>query len=217
MLKKIITVLTAAFLFTSCGIPDAVNKKIDKAKEKVKEKVSEAEEKFSDKMEDIYGESSLDEGKRIAKEVGQNVLTAIQNEDVDALADMFCQYTVDEYGDDLKPEIQNLYDYIDGEIVSHDEIETRSNAAKMTAEDGPVIFSYHAIIENVITDKGNKYKIGCTGYSVYKNHPELVGFVRLFVLDKNKNEYVIENYDLKDIDNSMYSYKIGELPEKPLV
>ena len=217
MYKKLIAVLTAAVLFTSCGITESVNKKIDKAKEKVKEKVSEAEEKFSDKMEDIYGESSLDEGKRIAKEVGQNVLTAIQNEDVDALAGLFCQYTVDEYGDNLKPEIQNLFDYFDGEIISYDEIETRSGPAKTTAEDGPVIFSYCAIIGNVITDKGTNYSISCKGYTIYKDHPELVGFVTLYVDDMDKSEYIIEHNSSGYIDESMYSYHIGTLPQEDLV
>ena len=187
MFKKILAVLTAAVLFTSCGI-------------------------FSKDPK----ESRPVDGKIIAKELGENVLNAIQNEDVDALADLFCQYTVDEYGDDLKPEIQNLYDYIDGEIVSHDEIETRSNDAKLTAEDGPVISSYHAIIENVITDNGNRYSISCKGYTIYKDHQDLVGFVQIYVTDENKFDLLHQN-NVGSVDKSEFSYHIGHMPEKPLV
>ncbi len=188
MFKKIIAVFTAAVLFTSCAVF---------GKEEPKESDSE-------------------KGNRIAKEVGQNVLTAIQNKDADALADLFCQYTVDGYGDDLKSEIQNLYDFIDGEIISHDEIETRASFDKRT-EYGPVIYSYQAIYENVMTDKGTDYSISCKGYTIYKDHPELVGFVTLYVYDMDKSKYIIERDTTGNIDDSEFSYHIGALPEKDLV
>ncbi len=202
MFKKLIAILTAAILFTSC----AFTEKIDKAKEKV----NEVKKEVNDKIEDLL----LPKERKMAKELGKNVLAAIQNEDVDALADMFCQYTVDEYGDDLKPEIQNLYDFIDGEIVSYGETDLLSHLEKSTEEYGAMIYAYGATIANVITDKGNKYEIGCRGYTIYKENPKLVGFVRLYVFDENKCEYVMENYDQKDIDDSMYSYQVGHLPEE---
>ena len=153
--------MTAAVLFTSC----AFTEKIDKAKEKVnevKEKVSEVKKEVSEKIEDDLTYDKLKQ----AKELGQNVLTAIQNEDVDTLADMFCQYTVEEYGDNLKTEIQNLYDFIDGDIISNDDIKPSAGLAKSTREDGAVIYTYEALIKNVITDKGNKYSIDCRGYYI---------------------------------------------------
>ena len=192
MFKKLIAILTAAILFTSC----AFTEKIDKAKEKV----NEVKKEVYDKLEDLL----LPEERKMAKELGKNVLAAIQNEDVDSLADLFCQYTVDEYGDDLQLEIQNLYDFIDGNIVSHDDIKLLSGPAKSTEEDGAVIYSYGAQFKNVITDKGNKYSIDCRGYTIYKDHPELVGFVRLTVTNRNNPEHTT-------------SYRIGNLPKEPLV
>ncbi len=209
MFKKILAVLTAAVLFTSCAFTETVNKKIDKAKEKV----NEIKKEVSEKIEDDLTPTNI----KLAKELGQNVLTAIQNEDVDALADLFCQYTVEEYGDDLKPEIQNLYDYIDGKIVSHDEIETRKAVGRTTEKDGVVVYTYCAIIENVITDKGNKYLISCKGYSVYKDHPELIGFVELYVEDTDKFEYIIDHDNSGYIDESMFSYHVGNMPEEYLI
>ncbi len=205
MYKRLIAVMIAAVLFTSCAFTETVNKKI----EKVKEKVNEIKKEVSEKIEDDLTPTNI----KLAKELGQNVLTAIQNEDVDALADLFCQYTVEEYGDDLKPEIQNLYDYIDGKIVSHDEIKTREAVGRTTEKDGIVIYSYNATIENVITDKGNKYLIGCRGYSVYKENPKLVGFVRLYVQDENKYDLLHQNHET-GVDPSKFSYQIGHLPEE---
>ena len=204
MYKKLIAVLTSAILFTSC----AFTKKVDKAKEKV----NEVKKEVNDKIEELL----LPEERKMARELGENVLTAIQNEDVDALADLFCQYTVVEYGDNLKPEIQNFYDYIDGEIVSYGEINLFSGPAKSTEEDGAVIYSYGATIGDIITDNGNEYAIDCRGYTIYKDHPELVGFVRLYVVDRNKYKLLHQNHEI-NVDPAKFSYQIGELPEEPLV
>ena len=204
MYKKLIAVLTAAVLFTSC----AFTEKVDKAKERV----NEVKKEVYDKLEDLL----LTKEGRMAKELGENVLTAIQNEDVDALADLFCQYTVDEYGDDLKPEIQNLYDYIDGKIVSHGKINPDTFLQETTEEDGAVIYCYSAIIGYIITDKENEYVIVCSGYTIYKDHPELVGFVELYVEDRNKFRLLHQNNEI-NVDPAKFSYQIGELPEEPLV
>ena len=82
---------------------------------------------------------------------------------------------IDNYTD-IDTQIDEAFDFIDGEIVSYDE-------PFSSASGGVEKKSYGAQTQNIITDKGTEYKISFEGWLTNEEEPEKVGVSYIRVID----------------------------------
>lgn len=104
---------------------------------------------------------------RQAKDLQSDIMKCFINQDKETLKSFFSEYVIDNYAD-IDTQIDEAFDFIDGEIVSYDEPFSRAT--------GPMDEkSYGATTDNIITDKGTKYRIIFAGMLTDDENPDYVG------------------------------------------
>ena len=84
--------------------------------------------------------------------------------------------------ENIDEEIDNLMNFIDGNIVSYD-IGGVSSPSGETDEDGWVYRVYDGETENIITDTGKKYELKYYMYYVNRNHKDYEGVTQVELYD----------------------------------
>ena len=80
-------------------------------------------------------------------------------------------------------EIRDFVSFIDGNIVSHDDIGLVSSREGKYDEEGPVIKIYDGSTENIITDTGRTYELRYQMYYVNRQHADYEGITILGLYD----------------------------------
>lgn len=102
-----------------------------------------------------------------AEERQNDIMQCFINKDKGTLKSYFSEYVIDNHTD-IDTQIDEAFDFIDGEIVSYDEpfARTTRNSERQ---------SYGATTENIITDKGTEYWIVFAGTLTDDENPDYVG------------------------------------------
>lgn len=135
----------------------------------------------------------------------KQVIECFKNKDSEALAQLFCTNAQNEF--DLENEIQVLFDFVDGEIVSYDEPSGNAGGGEIAPE-GIVQKGVGGRIENIVTDKGTVYRISFKGYVIFEEDKGSIGICNLGI----RNEALFDYYKGRNPD-----FYINDTPEVKLV
>ncbi|MGN0632544.1 MAG: DUF5104 domain-containing protein [Oscillospiraceae bacterium] len=139
----------------------------------------------------------------LAEQTQNEIMDCFLNKDSEGIINLMSPYVQQNYA--LDTEIEEAFEYIDGEIVSYDEPKFGASAAA-SDESGWVRYGYHGSTENVITDKGTEYTISFKGWCIYRDDASKVGVYRIYISNETKKETIhgtIRNFE-------EYSISIGE-------
>lgn len=98
----------------------------------------------------------------------------------------------------LEQDIQGMFDFIDGSILSYDGPAEEPSASKKD-EKGWIEKGMYTVIEDIKTSKGKIYQMDMNGFAINRNNPEYEGTTEIIVWRTKKtgvpsSENVIEEY-----------------------
>ena len=111
-------------------------------------------------------------------------LQAIKDEDPKPIEKMFCKY-VKENVLDLEEKIREMFDFIDGDIVSYGMVSGGISSYSNTEKEGRVEETVDAGIVDIKTSTGKTYALGQGFFTINKKHPDYVGMTNITVWDKD--------------------------------
>ena len=118
----------------------------------------------------------------IATEQSEYIMECVVNKDKEGLKSIFSKHVAETH--DLDKEIDEFFEFIDGDIISYDEPE--GNEGGYTRRDGEYTEKeLTGVIRNIQTDKGKIYSIGYRSYYIYKSNEDYVGIQIINIRDEN--------------------------------
>ena len=134
--------------------------------------------------------------ERQAKAISTQMITYFKEEDVDKLKSLFSNHIQKEY--DLDAQIKEAFDFIGGDIVSHDE-PTGKAGGKSTDIMGTEYEEMQGEVTSVKTDKDEVYGIYFFAYRTYRYDKDYVGVFCILVVSENEEnkgeQFFIGNID----------------------
>ena len=153
-LKRFIIILLAVLVLTGCSVTN---------------KTDEKKEEYQSP-------------KEYATEQSEYIMECIVNKDKQGLKSVFSEHISETH--DLDKEIDEFFEFIDGEIVSYDEPEGYEGG--YTMEYGKYKEKeLQGEIKNIKTNKDEKYGISIHIYQIHENDKDKVGVNYISVLDEN--------------------------------
>lgn len=129
----------------------------------------------------IYEDEDYQTPEEYATEQSEYIIECVVNKDKEGLKAVFSKHISETH--DLDKEIDEFFEFIDGEIASYDEPEGR--------ECGGIIYygecrerELNGWTENIMTDTGKKYRISFMMYQICKSNPDYVGVELITITDK---------------------------------
>lgn len=117
-------------------------------------------------------------------ELGQNqnkiIMEALKKKDKEELKNVLAKALQNQ--ENIDEEIDNLMNYIEGNIVSYD-IGAVSSPRGKSDEDGWIYRVYDGETQNIITDTGKKYELKFYMYYVNRNHKDYEGVTQIELHD----------------------------------
>ena len=199
MIRRRIIILmgTLLLLLTGCTIDwkKSAQFAAGKAKE-MYEKYEEKNQTDSDNTteEDIYIVISEDEVNQEAERVVNIVINALKEKDADAIKNLFSEYARKE-DSDIDKQIEDMFNFIDGNIVSTGEILAGYSGGSTSAERGDIKTLYSGSIYDVTTDKGKTYFITIYGIYNFNWNEDKEGVYLINVLDDIASKKNLMDYD----------------------
>ena len=199
MIRRRIIILmgTLLFLLTGCTIDwkKSAQFAAGKAKE-MYEKYEEKNQTNSDNTteEDIYIVISEEEVNQEAQRVVNIVINALKEKDADAIKNLFSEYARKE-DSDIDKQIEDTFNFIDGNIVSTGEILAGYSGGSTSAERGDIKTLYSGSIYDVTTDKGKTYFITIDGIYNFNWNEDKEGVYLINVLDDIASKKNLMDYD----------------------
>lgn len=188
---------TLLLLLTGCTIDwkKSAQFAAGKAKE-MYEKYEEKNQTDSDNTteEDIYIVISEDEVNQEAERVVNIVINALKEKDADAIKNLFSEYARKE-DSDIDKQIEDMFNFIDGNIVSTGEILAGYSGGSTSAERGDIKTLYSGSIYDVTTDKGKTYFITIDGIYNFNWNEDKEGVYLINVLDNIASKKNLMDYD----------------------
>lgn len=97
--------------------------------------------------------------------------------------------------ENIDEEINNIINFIDGNIVSYDDIGLASAEGGESDEEGWIYRLYSGWTRNIVTDTGKKYNLKFYTYNVNRNHKDYEGVFQVILYD---TEIYTEENDYPD-------------------
>lgn len=199
MIRRRIIILmgTLLLLLTGCTIDwkKSAQFAAGKAKE-MYEKYEEKNQTDSDNTteEDIYIVISEEEVNQEAERVVNIVINALKEKDADAIKNLFSEYARKE-DSDIDKQIEDTFNFIDGNIVSTGEILAGYSGGSTSAERGDIKTLYSGSIYDVTTDKGKTYFITIDGIYNFNWNEDKEGVYLINILDNIASKKNLMDYD----------------------
>lgn len=199
MIRRRIIILmgTLLLLLTGCTIDwkKSAQFAAGKAKE-MYEKYKEKNQTDSDNTteEDIYIVISEEEVNQEAERVVNIVINALKEKDADAIKNLFSEYARKE-DSDIDKQIEDTFNFIDGNIVSTGEILAGYSGGSTSAERGDIKTLYSGSIYDVTTDKRKTYFITIDGIYNFNWNEDKEGVYLINVLDDIASKKNLMDYD----------------------
>lgn len=119
--------------------------------------------------------------KEIAKEHAESLIESIQTNNIDSIADLFNQ-EIQSSEPNLNKNINNLYDYMDGNIVSYDSI---SMVDGYSMREGQYVdIHINTEIRGIKTDTDNWYSIEINDFLIYSEDVDQEGAKSILIFHK---------------------------------
>jgi len=120
-----------------------------------------------------------------------NVVECFKNKDAEKFKKMFCPKIISK--GNIDNEIQEAFNFIDGDIVSYDE--PRGRIGGKTIQYGRTTeCEFRGKIVNIKTDTGHLYHITFTSYDIFNDDADKVGISELGVFSDNGIEHTIGDF-----------------------
>lgn len=199
MIRRRIIILMGTLLLLLTGCTVDWKKSAQFAAGKAKEMYEKYEEKNqtdSDNTteEDIYIVISEEEVKQEAERVVNIVINALKEKDADAIKNLFSEYARKE-DSDIDKQIEDTFNFIDGNIVSTGEILAGYSGGSTSAERGDIKTLYSGSIYDVTTDKGKTYFITIDGIYNFNWNEDKEGVYLINILDDIASKKNLMDYD----------------------
>ena len=110
---------------------------------------------------------------QIIKEMSENLVKFVMNEDTEGINALLCPRFKDT-NRDIDSQIQGMFDFIEGDIVSYDEPTGAGCGGRSTAEEGWVEKLTMPNINNIKTTSNKTYQITYVYNFINKEEPDLV-------------------------------------------
>ena len=210
MIRRRIIILmgTLLLLLTGCTIDwkKSAQFAAGKAKE-MYEKYEEKNQTDSDNTteEDIYIVISEEEVNQEAERVVNIVINALKEKDADAIKNLFSEYARKE-DSDIDKQIEDTFNFIDGNIVSTGEILAGYSGGSTSAERGDIKTLYSGSIYDVTTDNGKTYFITIDGIYNFNWNEDKEGVYLINILDNIASKKNLMDYDGYEVSigNALY-------------
>ena len=199
---------TLLLLLTGCTIDwkKSAQFAAGKAKE-MYEKYEEKNQTDSDNTteEDIYSVISEEEVNQEAERVVNIVINALKEKDADAIKNLFSEYARKE-DSDIDKQIEDTFNFIDGNIVSTGEILAGYSGGSTSAERGDIKTLYSGSIYDVTTDNGKTYFINIDGIYNFNWNEDKEGVYLINILDNIASKKNLMDYDGYEVSigNALY-------------
>ena len=135
--------------------------------------------------------------EELAEQKGCEIMDAIMSNNEDTIKGFLCQAIKDEHRN-LDEEIHELYQFINGDIVTFDEPIGSPSGGTTTAEDGWVERRVSGDIRHIKTTTIKEYNIHYVLYLINKEHPELLGISRIYVVVDGAEHDPVAGYAPED-------------------
>lgn len=115
-------------------------------------------------------------------------MDVIMDKDIEGVKSLLCPYFIENH-ENLDDEIQGIFDFIEGDIVSYEKVWSGGNAGHKN--NGKWIEKYSlADIRGITATNGNTYKIYFEYYFVNEDEPEMLGISYInVVLQEEDRQY----------------------------
>ena len=131
----------------------------------------------------LYG--CNDPNYKTPEEIGQmknkTIMEALKAKDKEKLKKVLAKALQNQ--ENIDEEINNLINFIDGNIISYDDIGTASPGKGSSDEKGLIYEVYDGETENIVTDTGKKYELEYFMYYVNRNHKDYEGVFQIWLYD----------------------------------
>lgn len=199
MIRRRIIILMGTLLLLLTGCTIDWKKSAQFAAGKAKEMYEKYEEKNqtdsdNNTEEDIYIVISEEEVNQEAERVVNIVINALKEKDADAIKNLFSEYARKE-DSDIDKQIEDTFNFIDGNIVSTGEILAGYSGGSTSAERGDIKTLYSGSIYDVTTDKGKTYFITIDGIYNFNWNEDKEGVYLINILDNIASKKNLMDYD----------------------
>ena len=136
-----------------------------------------------------------------AIEQSEYIMECVVNKDKEGLKSVFSKYIAETH--DLDKEIDEFFEFIDGEIVSYDAPDGHEGG--YTMEDGGYkVKELYGEIDEIKTDKGRRYSIGYQLYYIYITNEKREGISVITIIDE-------DSWAKDGVDLYVEQYAVGEI------
>ena len=132
---------------------------------------------------------------QLAVERQTEIMECFISKDAETIKSFFSEYVIETYPD-IDTQIDEAFNFLDGEIVSYDEPSSRASGSSERK-------SYGALTMNIITDKETKYVVDFMGQLTNDENPERIGVRCITVINMTENDKY-ENKDPKKEECKVY-------------
>ena len=119
----------------------------------------------------------------MARRQGEEIMEYVVKKDKEGLKSMFSEYVSETH--DLDKEIDEFFEFIDGEIISYDEPDGDETYVEQSPAEGKINKQLGGIVYNVRTTNGRNYTISFSSYYVYNTNKDKIGIEILGILDED--------------------------------
>lgn len=124
------------------------------------------------------------------KSTAEHAMTLFANKELNELIKLFSKDIQENRKDETIAEIEKIYDFFDGEIISYEFDSEGGVEAKKS--DGKVYYYDCFLRFNAETDNGTVYKIRFTYHYIWDEKPEYEGICKIKVTEKENSDNKIE-------------------------
>lgn len=137
--------------------------------------------------------SCTDESSQMHDEIkstAEHAITLFADKELNELIKLFSEDIQENRKDETIAEIEKIYDFFDGEIISYEFDSEGGVEAKKS--DGKVYYYDCFLRFNAETDNGTVYKIRFTYHYIWDEKPEYEGICKIKVTEKENSDNKIE-------------------------
>lgn len=110
------------------------------------------------------------------KEYSDNLMKILTEKNEVAFKELLCQDIIDTH-ENIDDEIKELFNFIEGDILSYDPPRSGAMSETTTPEEGAIERVAKCNLVNIHTSEGKTYYIRYYYGMIYKDHPEFLGIV----------------------------------------
>ena len=120
---------------------------------------------------------------RMVRQDAKIIIEGIESGEHESILEIFSPYVKENYPN-LESDIAELMKFIDGNIISYDDVYDEPVSGTSTPE-GWIKRGIAGTIDNIITTTGKTYTLKFEGYFVYKDEPNKEGIDYIAIISKD--------------------------------